>query len=75
MRGNEEIGRGIPELVKQVLNKPISYPVGAFPELADDKIAVIKILEGLARKASNGDAGAARELREWLVLEIQLKSL
>lgn len=55
-------------LAVSVLTSPLPDPMEA---LAPHSMrpAVALLLEGLARKASSGDAAAARELREWLRLE------
>jgi len=60
------------KLTEKVLQKPLVYPPGTMLNDTDNRPAIEHILEGLARKASTGDTVAARELREWLALQVEL---
>jgi len=64
---------GIQEIAVDVLNRPVCTGSGAITEMDDKQPAIVRILEGLTRRASTGDPAAARELREWLALQIDLK--
>lgn len=60
----------IQELARKTLEervKPITGEI-VLGEGMDDRPAIEHILESLASKAATGDAGAAKELREWLKL-------
>jgi hypothetical protein len=69
MQDNEISQESILKTVKKVLENPIPKVDLNF-ETKDKKIALQRILEGLARKASSGEPAAAKELREWMNIKL-----
>lgn len=69
----KEKSGGIHEIAVEVLSRPVCTFPGAINGPDEEQPAIIRILEGLTRKASTGDPAAARELREWLAIQTDLK--
>lgn len=62
------------ELTEKVLKSPMVYPSGIFTGDCDNRPVIEHILEGLAHNASTGNPAAARELREWLALKVEINA-
>jgi hypothetical protein len=71
---NEGGNMTVRELTEKTLKGPLAYPPGIRISDNDNRPAIEHILEGLAQKASSGDPAAARELREWLALQVEIKA-